>query len=35
MKYPKIVKPLDRIIYLVGKQGISYQGTPTSSQELF
>ena len=27
MKYQKIVKALDRILYLIGKQGISYQGT--------
>ena len=27
MKYPQIVKVLDKIPYLIGKQGISYQGT--------
>ena len=27
MKYQKIVHALDRILYLIGKQGISYQGT--------
>ena len=27
MKYPKIVEALDWILYLVGKQGISYWGT--------
>ena len=27
MKYPKIVEALDRILYLIGKLGISYQGT--------
>ena len=26
MKYQKIVQTLDRILYLIGKQGISYQG---------
>ena len=27
MKYPKIVvEGLDRILYLIGKQGISYRG---------
>ena len=26
-KYPKIVEALDRILYLIGKQGISYRGT--------
>ena len=27
MKYPKIVKVLNRILYLIEKQGISNQGT--------
>ena len=27
MKHQKIVQALDRILYLFGKQGISYQGT--------
>ena len=27
MKYQKIVQDLDRIFYLIGKQGISYQET--------
>ena len=27
MKHPKIVKALDKILYLIGKQGISYRGT--------
>ena len=27
MKYQKIVQALDRILYLIGKQRISYQGT--------
>ena len=27
MKYQKIIQALDRILYLIGKQGISYQGT--------
>ena len=27
MKYPKRVKALDRILYLVGKQGILYRWT--------
>ena len=27
MKYQKIVQALDRILYLIGKQEISYQGT--------
>ena len=27
MKYPKIVEALDRILYLIEKQGISYPGT--------
>ena len=27
MKYQKIVRALNRILFLIGKQGISYQGT--------
>ena len=27
MKYPKIVEVLDRVLYLIGKQGMFYQGT--------
>ena len=27
MKYQKIVQALDRVLYLIGKQRISYQGT--------
>ena len=27
MKYQKIVQALDRILYLIGKKSISYQGT--------
>ena len=27
MKYQKIVQALDRILYLIAKQGIFYQGT--------
>ena len=27
MKYQNIVQALDRILYLIEKQGISYQGT--------
>ena len=27
MKYQKIVQALDRILYLIEKQGICYQGT--------
>ena len=38
MKHQKIVQVLDRIPYLIGKQGISYQRTqkmsPTNQNEL-
>ena len=27
MKYPKKVEALDRMLYLIRKRGISYQGT--------
>ena len=27
MIYPKIIETLDRILYLIGEQGISYQWT--------
>ena len=32
MKYSKIVEALDRILYLIGKQGISYRRTNTNTQ---
>ena len=33
MKYPKMVEALDRILYLIGKQGISYRGTQETTAE--
>ena len=27
MKYPEVVKALDRMLYLIEQKGISYQGT--------